>query len=543
MGKRARPGDGAEGDGAAKRDAPKAAEAVSEAAAPSSVAVGSVAPGAGRSDDDLEFPGDVPPPIDPREADAEAARVADALARNRVATARAVIVGFIVATAVFFGVAYAFPESERGFSLLAIALGAGAFVGVGVWALSRSKAPVFDPGPLPADAPVDQETRRIEARAREHDRRNRIALALGAAAFVLAGPVVLYLWSQHLEALNEARLMSDDFYSVYTPREEVGNGRGLLVLFGAAIFGAFVTWVLRPKVDVLSELGGATVEREGAPASLSKVELAELRAIAAEVRAKQRREAFAHGGSVVVFVLVVGAVYLLGFGVLLGAIVGAVASAGFHRLASGSGGAPKLDALEIPDRGRDWFADTVATTRSITFEVPGDLEALLGRMVGVAVNRWTLVDGTGAALAEVNEVALPFLERLRPARPRRIEVRDLDRTPLVLRRAGGLFEGDWKLDADGAPAGSIVASFFGHLVLRDAAGKERLAIRRSFFGGRSRPIVRDGTEIGRVEWPRRGVFSTRLDRPGLVVDLPEGTPIEERRLLLAAGLVLDLDRA
>lgn len=505
---------------------------------------------------DLEFPGDATPPVDPKEADAEAARVADAVARNRRATAAAAIVGFVVATAVFFGIAYAFPDSERGFSLVFVALSAGAFAGLGVWALGRSKAPVFDPGALPPDAPVDAETRRYEERGRAHDRQTRRALGLGGATFFLAGPVALYAWSRHLEALNETRS--------YFERESIGAGRSLGVLVVAAMLGALVTRLLRPRIDVLSELGGvpasgATPSETRGPA-LSKADVAELRAVAHEVRAQQRRDALAHGGAVIGFLVTAPLVLFVldwlgrsadpyerssfdGAQLLLACLAGGAVAYGISRAAGKATTVSTGEHVAPPDRGRDWFAQALGTTRSITLEVPGDFEALLGRSFGVAVNRWTLVDAGGAQLAEASEDELPLLRRFLPFRPRTISVRDLDRTPLVLTRPGGPVERSFRLVADGAPAGTIGANLLGTLILCDASGAERFRVRRSWLSRRSRVVLSAGKEVARIEWPRPGFFATFLDRPGLVVGVPDGASLADRRLLLAAGLVLDLDHA
>lgn len=501
-------------------------------------------PGAGgEPHDDLEFPGDAPPPpLDPAEAAKEAALVAEAVARNRVAAGRGAVVGFLVATLVFFGIAYAFPESERGLSLVVVALSAGAFAALGTWALLRAKAPAFDPGLLPPDAPADAETRRIEARARAHERRTAIAFALGAATFFVTGPAVLLGWSAHLESLNEG-------LSYWEPRASIGTGRGLFVLAVAAALGALVVALVRPRVDPLAELGGLSAadatraRKAGAPPALSGADLAELRAIAREVRAQQRRDALSHRGAVVVFFVVAPIVAWLGAGLLFATLAGAAAAFGFARL-FGHGGAPKLDEpVAMPDRGRDWFRTSLASARTVTLEVPGGLESMLARALHVAENRWALVTSEGALLAEAREDELPLLERLLPFRPRTISVRDGERAPLALSRSGRPFAETWGLAADGAPAGRIETSLFGALVLRDAAGAERYRLRRSWLDRRSWIVLAGGKEVARLEWPSPGFFALRFDRPGLVVGIPEGASAEERVLLLCAGLVLDLDRA
>jgi len=517
-------------------------------------------------DDDLTFPDERAVPdaqvMSEADADAEAAQLVESIERNRRAVARGVIAGFVVASITFFAIAYAFPNVDRDLVLTAMSLGVGAFVGLGVWATGRSKKLVLEPVAGPTETP-DASTRDVEAKGRAYRQRTTRALLAGAASFFAAGPMVLFFWSRHLEAENELR----SWYG----REEIGAGRSLMVLFAAGALGALVTYLMRPRIDVLAELGGidgtASTREAGTP--LSAAELADLRAVAGAERRRQmvrhawavpcapRRNAAAlrdvpgvhssremREGAVqiaagVSFVAAAAAVVMAGGGALLAALAGLGAAVVVHRM---------LDARGATDKGGDLadtlegFGATLATTGSITLEGSTGLEASLGRMLGVTMNRWTLTDGGGAALASASEIELPLWRRWLPFRTRTLAVRCVDGRPLELTRPGTPFADAWTVRCDGVAGGTLRHGFFGTLVASDAGGAERFVVKRMWLSRWSRVVTRQGQAPSRITWRRPGWLSSALDHPGLQIELPRDATIADRRLLLAAGLVLDLDR-
>jgi hypothetical protein len=490
------------------------------------------------------------PAARPDDGDEEAARIADAIARNRRALGLGVVVAFVLASATFFGIGYGFPDAELGFGALAASLGLGAFAGMVVWLIARARTPVFERLSSGPAAPADAETRALEERARRHDARNRLALGVAGLVFLLVGPVALAAWSAHLDALNETRS--------YFERESIGMGTGSLVLAFALALAGLAWWLLRAKVDVLLELGGSAPDAPARDVAASKEDLAELRRIGDEVRATQRREAVARIGTVAAGVGVAGAVIVafdrayaaMGSGAYDDALVvgrfelfvavglGAAAALFASRVLGGTPAPAPLVARREDER--DWFHDTLSTTGTLTLQAPHDLEAVIARWLGLATNRWSLPDGSGAAFCEASEVEAPLLRRFLPLRGRSIEVRDLDRTPMKLARDAGW--GDWRVIADGEKVGTLAPRFFGGLTVRDASGAERMRVRRALLSRNRHHVTRDGAEIARIVRPRRGFFASSLEVPGLSVELPRDATLADRRLLLAAALVLDLDR-
>jgi hypothetical protein len=486
---------------------------------------------------------------DAEAADAEVARITAAIAQNRRAVAAGAITAFAVASAVFWAIAYGFPDSDLGLPVLAAALGTGAFLGLVVWMVLRARAPVFERVTSAPEA-TDAETRALEEKARAHDRKNRIAVTISGALFAVLGPGALYAYDAHLEALNRTR--------DYWEREEIGFGTGTLILAAAAAVAALAWWMLRAKVDVLASLGGSDSRSVPEPAIPGKApspeelerqrredaeQLADLKKTAAEVRASQRREMLAHAGSVAAFFVACGIVLFLDGGVVLGAIVGGGAALFVNRLATPRPPAPP-PVRPVREGERDWFKETMSTTGTLVLQVPADLGSFVLRGLGMATNQWSVLDGGSGFVCEVAEVELPFFRRLVPGHARTIEVRDVDRTPMVLKRPFSLFGGDWEVTADGAKLGTIAQRFFGGLELREASGVVRLRVRRSWLSRRVW-IASDarGTEKSRIERARPSFFATAMEVPGLHVGLPRDAGLDDRRLLLAAALVLDLDRA
>ncbi|MDQ3033443.1 MAG: hypothetical protein M3Y87_13575 [Myxococcota bacterium] len=493
------------------------------------------------------------------DADREAARITRAIAVHRRAAAAGVLTWFGVATAAFFGFGYGFPDAELGFGALAASLGLGAFCGVAVWTIARARTPVFDRLSSTPDAPADAETRALEDRARRHEARNRLALAVAAIVFFAVAGGGLVAWSAHLDALNETR--------EYWSRESLGIGDVTLALGSALALAALAWWLLRAKVDVLLELGGvAPTSAPGADAPVSAEDLSELRRIGDEVRRAQRREALGRVGATIAGVGTASAVLFVidrayeaangasrygddllrigGSELLVSCGLGAAAALLVTRIADREQPAETpASATERRGDDRDWFAETLETTGALTLRAPGDLGSLIARFFGVATNRWSLLDGGGAAFCEAAEIDLPLAQRWVPLRGRTIEIRDLDRTPMrLVRRAG--WAGAWEIVAEGVAIGSASAGLFGAIVLRDRAGHERLRARRSWWNRRRHVVTRDGAELTRIVRARRSLFASVLeDASGSRIELPGEATLDDRRLLLAAALLVDLDRA
>jgi hypothetical protein len=359
------------------------------------------------------------------------------------------------------------------------------------------------------------------------------------------------------------------FFALRFAVPEQSLGLDALAGLGAAALVGLVAWVLL-RARGAAFAGGPPVEEAPDPESLvfrvsapiepaSEVPAADLRALRAElragsadVRAAQRRARIATALTMTSGLVVPGGLLFAidlaytklgsdasigGSELFVAAIAGLATAFAVARVFAPR---PTEDRTEARADDRDWFRDTLATTGSIALRAPSDLGAVLARLAGVAVRRWTLLDGGGALFADAAERHLGVLGRLVPMRARSIAVTDADGVRVELARPGRLFA-RWSVRMGASRLGSIRGGWLS-IVVEDADGAEIYRVRRSWIFGRRYSVVQRGKRASSMRRARRRWFSPAYEAPSFTVELPRDAPFESRILLVAAALVIDLRR-
>lgn len=191
----------------------------------------------------------------------------------------------------------------------------------------------------------------------------------------------------------------------------------------------------------------------------------------------------------------------------------------------------------IAESTPDAFERSLGTTGRLSVRRAADLVGGLTGFEGAL--RFDVLDGGGAHLCTAAERGRPLVRWLLGARrPLEIAIVDVDRQVARLTRPLALFGGLAEVrDADGERLGAVRSALGRRWLVEGPDG--RYEIRGVFLRGRHHRVLRDGAEVGRVVRARRSWFASSLDdSQSLTVELPKGSSVADRTLLLATALVL-----
>jgi hypothetical protein len=199
------------------------------------------------------------------------------------------------------------------------------------------------------------------------------------------------------------------------------------------------------------------------------------------------------------------------------------------------------ERMPLRPSDRDWFAETLATTGRIEIQQGVDLAGAYLGFFGP--RKYDLLDGSGAQLATVKESG-GWAARLLPDRWRalELEVLDVDRRVLVLRRPVSLFGGRCEvLDGKtGETIGALHRAPIGRAFCLETTTAPALEVRGALWPRRLFRISRGGVEVGALRKHRRGWLAARHEPDRFELELPKESTPAERRLLLAAALWIDV---